>query len=204
MGLIKSNGTILDIGANIGVMSAHLCRKFPNSEIFSFEPIPANIKAFKRVTKHYNLVNVKLFETAIGNVNGSIEMVMPVVKSVRFQGLSHVVQSDNSCSGEGDKYITPLTTIDNFFINRENALPVTAIKIDVENYEFYVLDGAKETISKYRPVIYCELWENQNRADCFKFMSTLNYSIMVLDKDKLIIFDPEIHKTQNFFFIPNN
>lgn len=194
----------MDIGANIGVMSVHLCKNFPKSEIYSFEPIPANIKAFKRITSHYDFENVKLIESAVGNVNGNIEMVMPVVKSVRLQGLSHVVQSDESCSNEGDKFITPLITIDSFLKTNGASIPVTAIKIDVENYEFYVLEGAKETILKHQPLIYCELWENQNRTDCFELMAGINYSTMILDKDKLCIFDPAIHKTQNFFFIPNN
>lgn len=201
--LIEGNGIILDIGANIGVMSVHLSKNFLDSQIYSFEPIPANIKAFKRITDHYNIDNITLIEKAIGNVNGSIEMVMPVVKSVRFQGLSHVVQNDDSCEDNGDKFTTPITTIDSFFKNLNNEKAVSAIKIDVENYEFYVLEGAKETLNKYHPIIYCELWENQNRTDCFQLMTSLNYNTMVLFKDKLCIFDPEVHKTQNFFFIPN-
>lgn len=201
--LIKEKGVILDIGANIGVMSVYLSKNFPDSQIYSFEPIPANIKAFKRITEHYKIQNVKLVETAVGNVNGNIEMLMPVVKSVRFQGLSHVIQENEALNEEGDKFTTPLTTIDSFYKTEKLQQPIIAIKIDVENYEFFVFEGAKEILEKHQPIIYCELWENQNRFDCFELLRSFNYNIMVLDKDKLCIFDATVHKTQNFFFIPN-
>ena len=81
-------------------------------------------------------------------------------------------------------------------------LPITAIKLDVENFEYFVLDGGKQTIIKHRPIIYTELWENENRDKCFNFIRNLNYSIKVLQNNELVDFDKKIHTTQNFFFIP--
>lgn len=34
------------------------------------------------------------------------------------------------------------------------------IKIDIEGYEFYCLEGAKNTLSKHSPVIYVEISDN--------------------------------------------
>ena len=48
-------------------------------------------------------------------------------------------------------------------MNLEN---VSCIKIDVEGSEMKVLEGAKETIIKYKPTIFIELWctsENNNK-----------------------------------------
>src|SRR5690606_16720124 len=47
--LIPENTAVLDIGANIGIMTVHLSRSIKNVAVYSFEPIPFNIEAFKRV-----------------------------------------------------------------------------------------------------------------------------------------------------------
>lgn len=36
--------TILDVGANVGVVSINLARKYPRARIYSFEPLPENFK----------------------------------------------------------------------------------------------------------------------------------------------------------------
>jgi FkbM family methyltransferase len=175
--MIPNKGRILDIGANIGIMSVWLGRNRPEAEIFAYEPIPHNIKALKKVLAHYKLKNVQVIEKALGNNNGEVEMVMPVLDEVKMQGLSHVVHESITDFNQG-------------------------IKLDVENFEYFVLKGACQTISKYRPIIYTELWENENREKCFKLMNELNYKVKILQKKTLVDFDPTMHKTQNFFFVP--
>ena len=81
---------------------------------------------------------------------------------------------------------------------------ITAIKLDVENFEFFVLDGGRETIAKNRPIVYCELWENENRLKCFDLMQEYRYEVMMLQAGKLCPFDAELHKKQNFFFVPTS
>ena len=71
-----------------------------------------------------------------------------------------------------------------------------------ENFEFFVLDGAKLLIEKHKPIVYAELWENENRDNCFRLFQNLNYKIMVVVKNKIVPFDKSNHKTQNFIFIP--
>ncbi len=200
--IIPNGGVILDIGANIGAMSVHLARSHKNSQIFAFEPIPDNIRCLKKIIAHYKLNNVTLIESALGDIKGSIEMVMPVNKSARLQGLSHVLHQSITENNEGNKFVTPITTLDNFFIEKNITDPVIAIKLDVENFEFFVLKGAENTIKKFRPLIYCELWDNKNRQDCFTLMKEHGYAIRVLYNNELIDFDSLRHKTQNFFFIP--
>ena len=47
--LIPANTAVLDIGANIGIMTVHLARTVKGSTIYSFEPMPHNISAFKNI-----------------------------------------------------------------------------------------------------------------------------------------------------------
>jgi FkbM family methyltransferase len=200
--MIPEKGRILDIGANIGIMSVWLGRNRPQAEILAFEPIPHNIKALKKVLAHYKLKNVQVIEKALGNNNGEVEMVMPVLDEVKMQGLSHVIHESITDFNQGSTYKTPITRLDDCEALQNGGAAVVAIKLDVENFEYFVLEGARQTISKFRPIIYTELWENDNREKCFDLMQDLSYKVKVFQKDSLIDFDPTQHKTQNFFFVP--
>lgn len=200
--MISDNGIILDIGANIGAMAVHLARTHKNASIYAFEPIPNNFITIKRIIRRYKINNITLIESALGDETGTIEMVMPMQKSAKLQGLSHVLHQSITENNEGEKFLTPITTLDNFFIEKNIEKPITAIKMDVENFEYFVLNGSKEILKKYKPVIYCELWENKNREDCFSLLKELGYETRVLHRKKLCTFDSSIDKTQNFFFIP--
>lgn len=198
----RQQGLILDIGANIGAMSVHLARKHPGSEIIAFEPVPVNIKTIRRVIRHFSLKNIRVEPIALGNQKGKVTMCMPVEQKARQQGLSHVKHDSIEGYRENIEIEAPMEKLDEYLASLNDERPVTAIKLDVENFEFFVLEGARQTIEKYRPQIYCELWDNQNRYHCFALMSSLGYSVQILREKKLCIFDPEIHTTQNFFFIP--
>ncbi len=201
--LIPEGGILLDIGANIGIMTVHFAKKIPNAEIFAYEPVPENITSLKKIVKFFGLKNVRIFEYALGNTEGEIEMVMPVLDKVKMQGLSHVIDPSIETFNEGERYKVPIHCLDNLPEIKALAKPITAIKIDAENYEYWVFDGAKETIMKHHPVIYCELWENDHRTKCLDLIRSLNYEIMVLVNGVLETYNASCHKSLNFFFIPN-
>ena len=199
--LIPENTAVLDIGANIGIMTVHLA--FINRvTVYGFEPMPNNINAFKRIIKYFGLHNVVLFEIALGNSEGEVEMVMPVISSVRMQGLSHVVHETIPENNEGERFKVPLKMLDKIDELVNCAKRISAIKIDVENFEFFVLDGGKKLIEKNKPVIYAELWDNDNRYKCFDLLESLHYKTCVAIDEKLVMFDPSVHIKQNFIFIP--
>ena len=102
--LISSSDNVLDIGANIGIMTTNLAKKVKLGKVFSFEPIPDNINTLKKIIRFFNLANVQLFEIALGNENKEIEMVLPVVSSVKMQGLAHVVDDSLTVFNDGIKF----------------------------------------------------------------------------------------------------
>ncbi len=201
--LIPNEGIVLDIGANIGIMTAHLCRKLENVTVYAFEPMPNNLKALQRIIRFFHLKNVKVMDFALGNEEGTVEMVMPVVDSVKMQGLSHVVHDSIEEFNEGTKFEVPVRKLDNLKELTEAGKRVTAIKMDVENFEFFVLDGGKELIGKNKPLIYTELWENENRDNCLRLIRDLGYKVRIIQEGALVDFDSQKHSTQNFFFIPD-
>jgi FkbM family methyltransferase len=204
MKLIPEGGIILDLGANIGVTSYHLAKNFPLSTIFSFEPLTLNMNTLKRIKKKFKLENIKEFQVAVGEKPGTLEMVMPVINNVPMHGLSHVIHEENTENNDGFKYNVPVICLDDFDELKQLKKPVTAMKIDVENFEYFVLKGGEKLIAKDRPVIYCELWENDNRKNCIELLANLGYSALVLQKKELIPIENATVEKHNFFFLPNS
>lgn len=199
--LIKNDSIILDIGANIGIMSVHFARRFKKSTIYAFEPIPFNIKAMKRVIRHFKLKNITVLNHALGNETGMVEMVVPVIDKVKMQGLSHVVHETIDENNSGEKIKVSIKKLDDIAELFNSKKRIGAIKIDVENFEYFVLKGGQKLIKKNKPLIYCELWDNENRRKCLDLLDELGYNAMVIDNEVLMKFNEQIHTTQNFFFI---
>ena len=204
LGLIPDGGIALDIGANIGVTSYHLAKKLPESKVLSFEPLSLNMDTLKRIKKRFQLKNITEYQFAVGDQNGTLEMVMPVVNKVPMHGLSHVMHKDIVENNTGLRFKVQIIMLDNFKELVEDNRKITALKIDVENYEFFVLKGGEKLIKKHRPIIYCELWDNENKKKSISFLNNLAYSTFILYKKELIPYDKIKNHKHNFFFLPNS
>lgn len=198
--MIPEDSNILDLGANIGIMTYHLSKRAGSGKVIAFEPIPWNVTTLKKISKYHALNNVEIKELALGNNFDPLRMVIPVVDGVKKQGLCHVISPDITEFNDGIIVEVSQKTIDS--LTDELPHKISAIKIDVENFEYNVFKGAEQLITKHRPIIYCELWDNQNRYNCFQFFKDNNYDIMVVERENLVNFAPGLHSTQNFIFTP--
>jgi FkbM family methyltransferase len=201
MDMLPDRGVILDIGANIGIMTWHLVSKFKHAKVKAFEPIPENFQTLESTLSDLPGERYELFDFALGDESGSTTMVLPEVDSVQMQGLSHVVHESITDFNEGKKYEVKVHTLDEFIPVSDE---IVGIKLDVENFEYYVLKGGENLLRKHRPIIYTELWENENRQRCFDFLSSLDYAPHFYDGEKLKAYSKKEYKGQNFFFIPKD
>ena len=200
--LLKSTDHVLDIGANIGIMSALIARQCKQGQVFAFEPIPENLKALKRIIRFLRIHHVQIFSVALGAESKRIHMQMPLQKGVRMQGLSHVSHpSIEAYDLTWKHYELEQISLDEIEILKK--VPVHAIKMDVENYEQFVIEGGQGMLAKNMPIIYCELWDNENRRRCFELLADLGYAIFVFDNKQLVPFEQENHSHHNFFFLPS-
>ncbi len=202
--LISDNGILLDVGANLGVMSYYLATRKPNSIIYAFEPVPENIATLRKIVKWFRLKNVRVMEMALGNDNTDIEMVLPEQKKVKLHGLSHIVHETIVDFNEGRRITVPMKRLDSMDVFLLSKYFISGIKLDVENFEYFVLKGAHLLLQRHRPIVYAELWDNDNRQKCFNLMDGYGYEINVLVSGKLVPFDKNIHRKQTFFFVPED
>ena len=193
----QDGSAILDIGANIGIMSVNLGRRFPGSKIYSFEPMPNNLIALKRVIKYYNLNNIIVSEIALGEENGNLKIVTPVINNVKMQGLTHVWSAERyPTTNEGIIFDVPVKRLDE--VEVLNNASISAIKIDVENFEFEVLKGGRNLLTKHKPIIYCELWPGEQRIRTINFLCELGYQTEVFEGDKFVAYRGQ--ESTNFIF----
>lgn len=148
--------TIVDAGANVGMMTRgfHLC--FPQARIFAFEP---NREVFKELQS--NLRNREPFASAFER--GQIELVNCGLFSSAAEMDLHVLASADSSSliplTEERRAIHPslykpvridkvsLITLDSFVREREIE-HIDLLKIDVEGVYVDVLKGGREALSR--------------------------------------------------------
>lgn len=199
--LIPEKGIILDIGANIGFIAITISKKRNHSIVHAFEPISQNFSVLKKMVSFFNINNIATHNYALGNKNEDIEMMLPVRNGVKMQGLSHVKDEKNK-NENGIVLKAKMKKLDDLQELFENNQIVTAIKMDVENFEYQVLAGGQQLIKKSRPLIFTELWNNENRVKCIGLIKTMNYEVKVLHKNQLENYDDKKHITQQFFFIP--
>ena len=195
--LEDGKGAVLDVGANIGIMTVHLANKLPNSTVHAFEPIPDNLSVLKRIIAKFNLKKIKIHEVAVGETSGNVQMILPHQGKTKMQGLSHVKHESITEWNEGEEFSVPLNTLENLL----NGEPIQGIKIDIENFEYYALKGGKRILESNHPIIYAELWDNENRSNCIDLLTSMNYQPHVIVNNQLTVFDQTQHKNQNFIFI---
>lgn len=134
--LCSRRGTALDIGANVGLWGRDLVDNF--AKVVAFEPV-----AVFRECLEKNVVGDNFFISplALGNHDTLATMIITEGNS----GHSHL---DPNTLGTGDVQVVKLDNL-----NIEN---IDYIKIDCEGYEYRVLQGAEQTVKRWRPIIVVE------------------------------------------------
>ncbi|MEM9213307.1 MAG: FkbM family methyltransferase [Cyanobacteria bacterium P01_F01_bin.150] len=132
---------IFDIGANVGQSTIGYKKYFPESIIYSFEPVDATFNKLQENTKDIN--NVFIHNLAFSDQAGEKEIFLSksdCINSLR----NEVVNQDFS---DQQKQLIKINTVD-YFCNSNNIEKVDLLKTDTEGFDLKVLQGASNIISK--------------------------------------------------------
>ena len=150
-------GTILDIGAHDGLLTLPLSR-LPGARLLAFEPLPS---AFSRleaaVRAAYGTIppHISLRREALGAVPGQLTLSVPVLDGVaQEQWASTAKDYSNFASVTVARHEVAVVTIDAL-----DLAELQHIKLDAEGFEQEVLEGARATLTRCRPVLSLEVEE---------------------------------------------
>jgi len=155
--LIQNSNFIVDAGANIGCHTISYALYNPNARIWSFEP---QKKLFDILERNINRNNVGDRVTACNKGLGHVNMNVSLSSLDSVRDDSHGQGGWNKGGlgiGVGGEMME-LVTIDSL-----NLPGLDFLKIDVEGAEGLVIQGAAETIKKYKPKVFFE--HNHQRID---------------------------------------
>jgi FkbM family methyltransferase len=162
------NGTYVDIGSHHGNHSVYFDKFCKSEKVISIEGNPYNFTYLKKNIDINNCKNI-LYNKIINDKDGD-ELYMEY--NIKNTGCSKVIAKNGD--KENKNIIKNTTnTLDNLLKNEDN---ITFIKMDIENYEYYALLGAKKIIDKFHPVISIELHNtNPYYNEIINFLRIKNY-----------------------------
>jgi FkbM family methyltransferase len=156
---------VIDVGAFIGDTALIFGKN--GADVYAFEPQEDAYFCMEYNTKEYPNITIENF--AVGNGDS----VSTNQDALDGNPGTRTVKLDS-----GGK---PSIRIDDYFATYP---AVDLIKIDCEGYEPPVIQGAKEIIKKYKPIIICEVYPNMlakagfSKADIYDPLKELGYSIV--------------------------
>jgi FkbM family methyltransferase len=145
--------TVWDVGANEGQFGRDLFDAGYKGNVLSFEPLVEAHEKITRTAKNYS--GWKIYPPiAVGSVDGYIDFHV-AENSVSSSALK-VLSASTAAAPESRQVSArkvPVTTVDS--ITRHYALSGRhcMLKVDTQGYEWLVLDGAQESLSKFDLVL---------------------------------------------------
>jgi FkbM family methyltransferase len=184
---IKEESTVLDIGANFGQMTTIFSRLAgAKGKVYAFEAQDKVYDVLIKNLKANSCDNVLVLNDAV-HKEGGLTLVFPEPDFTDFNPYGS--NAINPKLSEGRKVKT--ITIDSLNIQT----PISFIKIDIQGCDLFAMQGAKQTILKYKPAIlfeYEEQFQQQFETsfqDYVDFVNEINYRFekTILEINYLIV-----------------
>jgi FkbM family methyltransferase len=166
----------IDAGSNVGFWSKEMCEKF--NQVYAFEPHPDNLECYKENLKEFK--NYTLYGNAISNVTDKELTLYVSPDECGNASLNNFgVQEGNTNRKIDFKQLKTIKVlvkkIDDYNFNN-----IGFIKVDCQNHEKEVVEGAIQTIQRCKPVLCLELpirndKEKEYRNNLTEYLKKYNY-----------------------------
>jgi len=143
---VKEGMTVLDIGANIGCHTLRFAKLVgDNGKVIAFEPMSW---AFSKLNTNIALngfKNITLEKIVLSNINQQNQLAY----------FRTSWKLDGKAVSEVKEYVD-IFTLDEY-VRKVNLAKIDFIKLDVDGYEYKVLEGVEVTIRRFKPLMLIEL-----------------------------------------------
>ena len=185
---IKSGTDSIDVGVYRGVYSYEMSKY--SEKVHSFEPNPIIFKYINKNLKKF-IKNIHLYNFALSNQNKTINLKIPIRNSNSNKEIFEeyyemgkaTIHNENNFENY-ENFEIQTKKIDEF--NFDNK--ISLIKIDVQGHELEVIEGAKNTIERDKPVLLVEIEKQYTKkevAESINFINSLGYKSYFFNKKDL-------------------
>ena len=147
---------MLDIGAQIGLYTLP-AGTVPQLEVYAFEPHPDRLRLLK------DNVRLNLLEGQVHCVGLAVSS-QSSVRTLHGDSLGFELIRGDRAGGWEDENTVDTISLDEW-ASQAGVGHVDFIKMDIEGWEFYALQGAQRLIQRSRPVLQLE-WCSDNMREC--------------------------------------
>ena len=124
---------IIDLGANLGIISILLSKKFPFTKIYSYEASPINYQNFVKNIKDNNCTNIQAFNLAVWSDSNSI---IQIPTSPTNSGGSSIYYKSEFFNQYPVSQVQTISLED--ILDQNNITSCKLMKIDVEGSEYEI------------------------------------------------------------------
>lgn len=170
---IQYKNIVFDVGAHIGNHSIYFSNILKCKEIYSFEPNKLTFDILAKNIADNNIKNIKLFNYGISD-------------GCHFATIKPLSTGREVASLELSRFETDikLISIDDF-VTKKNVIP-NFIKIDVDGFEYYVLNGSIKTLTECRALLWVEL-RSSTVMQCLDLLFEIGYKIIDVEAQNFLL-----------------
>jgi FkbM family methyltransferase len=190
-GLLRSRpGAFVDIGANVGLYLIWLKSIDSNRQYLGFEPNPACYFYLQELIRCNQFSDASVFPSALSD-----RRMLCTFFSRRLGDKMGSLLSDHRTEKEKLFSFDVITEPGAPVFEHLDLDAISTMKIDVEGVELEVLRGLADTLTRYRPVVICEVLTPvhgdsryearlQKVAELLELTKDLDYRVLSLGADK--------------------
>ncbi len=157
---ITCGSVVYDVGAHVGfytLLAAELVG--PLGRVFSFEPLPRNIRYLWKHIALNNCTNIEVIECAVAETSGLVQF-------------EKGPNSYMGCVSDRGRFPVQAVSLDDLY--GQGKIPkVDVIKMDIEGNELHALIGARVLLREYHPRIFLATHGSEVNQRCSQFLLSM-------------------------------
>lgn len=182
--ILKPSMTFVDVGANLGLYTLYAARKVgPEGVVLALEPSSREFRKLCANVELNKLPNVRSLQVGASDSASEAELLVALEERAGHNTLGAFGYDTALCRKE----VVRLERLDDI-VRREGLQRVDVLKMDIEGAEWLALQGAAETLQRFRPALFLEFSDRMlkhqscNSGQIWQFLADLGYRVYAFDE----------------------